>query len=92
MLDGETSQQGQGFYIRNGDTSLGSFHKVRLPRLGQESVNTVWFPRYQRRWQKVDRLILQCPLAGFSPRRTVEIMSRHLHRGLSPGRVDSQGC
>ncbi|MGQ9663543.1 MAG: hypothetical protein ACUVWX_14620 [Kiritimatiellia bacterium] len=43
----------------------------------EESLSTVWFRRYRRRWQKVDRLLLKCLVGGLSTRRAVKIMNRH---------------
>jgi transposase-like protein len=76
-----------GYYTRNLDTTFGSIEQMRVPRLRHHGLPTSWFRRYQRRWRKVDRLILQCFLGGLSTRKTAKILNRMFGWGLSPSLI-----
>ena len=76
-----------GYYTRSLDTTFGSVPQLRVPRLRQGLLPPLWFRRYQRRWQKVDRLVLQCFLGGLSTRKAAKILNRHFGWGLSPSLV-----
>jgi len=73
-----------GYYSRHLDTTFGSLEKLRVPRLRKDPQPQPWFGHYQRRWKKVDRLILDCLVGGLSCRRAVKIMNRYYNWSLSP--------
>lgn len=76
--------KGNGFYERSLDTSFGHIPALQVPRLRRHRFPSAWFSAYQRRWQKVDRLLLHCLMGGLTTRKAVKIMNRHFHWGLSP--------
>lgn len=53
-----------GFYCRSLDTTFGRIPDLRVARLRHGRLPQLWLERYQRRWQKADRLRI-----GLLPRR-----------------------
>jgi putative transposase len=78
------ANKANGYYYRNLDTTFGSIERLKVPRTRHSQRSQRWFSKYQRRWQKVDRLLLSCLIGGLSCRKAVKIMSKHYHWSLSP--------
>lgn len=81
-----------GYYYRHIDTSFGAIERLKVPRLRRNQQPYRWFEHYQRRWKKVDRLLLSCFIGGLSTRKAVKIMNRCFHWGMSPSLITKLGA
>jgi putative transposase len=81
------ANKANGYYYRDLDTTFGSIEQLKVPRTRHNQHSQRWFGKYQRRWQKVDRLLMSCLIGGLSCRKAVKIMSKHYHWGLSPALI-----
>jgi putative transposase len=71
-----------GFYFRDLVTQLGRLARVRVPRTRQGFRSQV-LPRYQRRQQAVNNLILQAFLRGISTRQVGQVLEPVLGESYS---------
>ena len=83
------SNKANGYYYRNLDTSFGSIEHLKVPRTRINQPDQRWFGKYQRRWRKVDRMLMSCLIGGLSCRKAVKIMSKYYHWGLSPALISN---
>ncbi len=76
-----------GFYYRHLDTTFGAIENLRVPRTRVDQQPYRWFEHYQRRWKRVDKLIMNCFVGGLSARKAVKIMNRAFGWSLSPATI-----
>jgi putative transposase len=80
-----------GFYFRDLVTQLGRLARVRVPRTRRGFRSQV-LPRYQRRQQAVNNLILQAFLRGISTRQVGQVLEPVLGESYSAQTISNVTC
>ena len=78
-----------GYRTRNLLTKYGLLEQLRVPRTERGGYQTVLFGRYQRRWEKVNRFILELFIGGVSTRAVGWVMRSLLDKEVSASAVSS---